>query len=156
MGAVIFAVLFAGFAAVATADAPGDDEVSRITRQVSQEIYSPYCPGQTLQMCPSSNAAETRREIQQMARQGMDADQIKRQLLDRYGDEYEMVEPSSTDEMALLGGIVGGLLIAVAAVGFFVGRLRDGDGDFDEPEFGDGDDPEGDEYLDELRAEYRD
>lgn len=157
--AIAVAVVMAcGASVVLAADTERSaDEVSRITREVSQGLYSPYCPGQTLAMCPSSNASETRQEIQRMAGQGMNADEIKRELLDRYGDDYEMVEPPERDQRALLGGIVGGLVVATLAVGFLARRRLtssdddDGDGEYDEIE---GDEDE--MLLEELRAEYDD
>lgn len=150
-----------GVAAVALAGERSADEVSRITRQVSQEIYSPYCPGQTLAMCPSSNASVARQNIQKMAEQGKDAEEIKQELLRRYGDEFALIEPPRRDQMSLLGGIVAGLAVAAFAVGFLARRRSDDDGDSTDDDAGDSrgpdDDPEADEfYLQELRAEYRD
>lgn len=154
---VALAMAFGASVVLAADGERSADEVSRITRQVSQEIYSPYCPGQTLAMCPSSNASKTRQEVQELAREGMDAEEIKRELLDRYGDEYEMVEPSDRDQRVLLGGIVGGLVVATLTVGILARRRMtsseddDHDGEYDEI---DGEDDE--LLLEELRAEYDD
>ncbi len=156
---LIAMMIAVGVAAVAVATEPGDDEVSRITRQVAQEIYSPYCPGQTLAMCPSANASYARQDIQEMARQGKEADEIKAELIDRYGEGYELIEPSSRDHMTLLGGIVGGLVVAVGVVGFLARRRLSDDAedeDDSEDENGDTEIDEGDPYLEELRAEYQD
>lgn len=139
-------------------------EVSRITREVSEGIESPYCPGQSLAMCPSSNAAETRRDVQDMAREGMDAPEIKEELVDRYGEGYEFHEPPQSDQVTLLVGIVLGLALAVGAVGFMARQRMD---DFEDDDDGDGpggrgggtdeDSPGGghsdEAYLEQLRAE---
>ena len=137
-------------------------EVTRITRQVSQEVFSPYCPGQTLAMCPSSNASDARRDIRRMAEEGMDAGAIKAEMLTRYGAEYEMVEPSDRDQRGLLFGILGGLLVAVTAVGVMARRQLSSD-DSEEmvdmappPPSEDADDDLADGYLQELRSEVRD
>lgn len=146
-------------AVAATAAERDSAEISRITGEVSEAIESPYCPGQSLAMCPSANAAQTRQDIQQMAREGMDADEIKDVLLERYGAGYELIEPPMSDQMTLLGGIIGGLAIAIGAVGLLVRRQRDDEEDGDNPPPSDDvDDDLGDDelYLEELRAEYQD
>lgn len=163
VAAVVVVLWFAmGLAVVAGATERSADEVSRITRDVSESIESPYCPGQTLQMCPSAAAAETRRDVQNMARQGMDADEIKQELVQKYGEGYELIEPPMSDQMTLLGGIIGGFAIAIGVVGFLARRrLTDDegdDGDRGEPQpQGETGTSEADEaYLEELRAEYQD
>jgi cytochrome c-type biogenesis protein CcmH/NrfF len=134
------------------------DEVSRITRDVSQEIFSPYCPGKTLAMCPSGNAAEARREVQDMASKGMDKEEIKAVLLSRYGDEFLVVEPPPEDNYKLLGAVVASFGLSVFAFAFLVRRRRPG---ADEPIVDEGvADAEGldetDGYLEDLRSEYMD
>ena len=140
------------------------DEVSRMTRQISQEIYSPYCPGKTLAMCPSGNALDARMEIQHFASEGLSEEEIKAIFLERYGEEYALVQPPARDNLLLLGGILGGLGLAIFAVGMLARRRLQSDSDDDEeggvdPAEGavEGDDGElEDGYLDELRAEYND
>lgn len=162
VAAAVAGWMFAGLAGVAGAAERGADEVSRITNEVTESIESPYCPGQTLAMCPSEAAAETRREIQDMARQGQDADEIKQELLDRYGSQYELHDPTTGDQMTLLGGIIGGLIVAIGAVSLLARRRlddeSDDDGSGDGSGGGSGPEPEVDDevYLEELRAEYQD
>lgn len=156
---VIATLLVVVFSASATERSA--DEVSRITRQISQEIYSPYCPGKNLAMCPSSNALDARMEIQRYAAQGMEAEEIKAIFYERYGEEVAMVPPPAQDNFTLLGLIFGGLILAVVAVRFLGRRRRSGDGEEDEEapggSFDQAFEAEADEeYLDELRAEYND
>ena len=68
-------------------------EVSTISMQLSDEIYSPFCPGKTLSMCPSPNAAKVRRDIQRMAREGMSKDEIKQEFV-----SLDAVEADEDDE----------------------------------------------------------
>ncbi len=155
-------VSFSGVLLVAAqAQERGADEVSRITREVAQEVYSPYCPGQTLAMCPSANASYARQDIQEMARQGMSSEEIKGVMLERYGDQYALIEPSSQDHLWLIGSIVIGLFLAILAVAVMVKRrLNDGSEERDEsdkgPDGADGDLDDDDPLLADLRAEYRD
>ncbi|TXD38235.1 hypothetical protein FRC98_04880 [Lujinxingia vulgaris] len=133
------------------------DEVSRMTREISQEIYSPYCPGKTLAMCPSANAGVARMDIQKMASDGMEKDAIKAELLERYGEGFEVVEPPAEDNAKLLGSIFVGLIVAVVAVVALARRRMSGEeGTSDEDALASSTDPvdDADGYLDELRDDY--
>ncbi len=128
-------------------------EVSTLTHQVSMEVYSPFCPGKTLAMCPSPNAAEVRREIQTMAEEGMSKEDIKTKLVMEYGEEFRMVEPPTGDNLGLFAAIAAGLGLAGFAI-FVLSRGRESTEiaptESDEAE------EEKDPYLDELREQYRD
>jgi len=153
---------------------PSQGEVSRMTTQLSDEIYSPFCPGKTLSMCPSPNAAKVRRDIQRMAREGKSKDEIKKEVLAVYGEEFRIVEPPPQDNVMLLLAIVLGLVIAISAVVFLTRRRNtaggssdapkkestsaDVDADVDENSDGAEEDLDDDEraYLDDLREELSD
>ncbi len=138
----------------------GAGKVSQVTMEVSQEVYSPFCPGKTLAMCPSPAAAEVRREIQTMAQDGVGKEQIKQSIIAQYGEEFRLEEPPLTDNLALLALIALGLALAGTAVWFI---SRRGSGREEEPLAAatgvgaktDSDDTE-DPYLNELRQQYRD
>ncbi|MFU8805405.1 MAG: cytochrome c-type biogenesis protein CcmH [Bradymonadaceae bacterium] len=152
-------LLFSFTGLVYAQDVRSPDEVSRITRDVSQEILSPYCPGKTLAMCPSSSAADARREVQSMAQGGMDKEEIKMELIKRYGDEFLIVEASAEDNYTLLGAVLASFGLSVFAVAFLARRRKGkgapSEGGLDEgPE--DGGSGEADGYLEDLRAEYLD
>ena len=145
-----------------------------MTTQLSDEIYSPFCPGKTLSMCPSPNAAKVRRDIQRMAREGKSKDEIKKEVLAVYGEEFRIVEPPPQDNVMLLLAIVLGLVIAISAVVFLTRRRNtaggssdapkkestsaDVDADVDENSDGAEEDLDDDEraYLDDLREELSD
>lgn len=93
-----------------------EGEVSRLTMELSDEIYSPFCPGKSLSMCPSPNAAKVRRDIQQLAKEGKDKEAIKQVILETYGEEFRIVEPPAQDNMGLLAALAIGLLAAAVAV----------------------------------------
>lgn len=92
--------------------AADEGHVSRITHEVSNEIYSPFCPGKTLAMCPSPNAAEVRMQIQNMATEGMEPDQIKEKIVAQYGEEFRLVDPPLVDNVGLLGILLVGAILA--------------------------------------------
>lgn len=143
-----------------------------MTTELSDEIYSPFCPGKTLSMCPSPNAAKVRRDIQRMASEGKSKDEIKKEVLAVYGEEFRIVEPPPQDNVMLLLAIVFGLVIAISAVVFLTRRRNTAGGssdasqkestsadvDVDESSDGAEDDLDDDEraYLDDLREELSD
>lgn len=137
--------------------------VSRVTTEISNEVYSPFCPGKTLAMCPSPAAAEVRRDIQKMAEEGVAKEEIKTRIIEEYGDEFKLEEPPLTDNLGLLGMIAFGLFLAFLAVWVISRRsareLSDAaksqpSPDDDPMSGGDSDDTDSD-YRDELRGEYR-
>lgn len=136
----------------ALAPRPAGD-AAQLADQISNEIFSPFCPGKTLDMCPSPNAATVRRDIHEMSREGFSREQIKTNILAEYGEEFRIVEPPAEDNNGLLAALGLGLLFAIAVVFFLSRKRKDSDGD-DEPEetFG----PIADEdqgYLSELRED---
>ena len=142
-------------------DSAPDPESARLATEVSQEIYSPFCPGKTLAMCTSSKAADVRRDIQEMASSGMEKKKIKETVIQEYGEEFRMAEAGASDNIPLLVGIGGGLVLAIVVVAT-ISRRRSGEEDepvaagasqsIEIPTDVDDDDP----YLDQLRNEYRD
>ena len=133
-------------------------EVSQLTQQISQEIYSPFCPGKTLAMCPSPGAAEVRRDIQDLARQGMQKQDIKETIVGEYGEEFRMVEPPASDNYALLGVLAGAFALCLIAIWFFAGRKKTGPAE-DAADAGPPPEDlsaEDQEYLERVRADYQD
>jgi len=130
----------------------------QVAAEVSQEIMSPFCPGKTLAMCTSSQAAVVRRDIQDMAVEGLSKEQIKDKVIKEYGEEFRRVEPTTSDDVPILIAVIVGLLLAATAVFVLTRRSDDGESGDDEPEPTDGDlgDEPSDPYLVELRREYRD
>lgn len=136
-----------------SARSPG--EVSDIVQELSQEIQSPYCPGKTLEMCPSGGASEVRRDIQKMARQGVPKEKIKERVIEEHGEEYRLEEPPAEDHYPLVGLIIAALIICIVAVYLF---SRSREAPEEETAAPDPDDLSDEEeiYREELRSEYRD
>lgn len=127
-------------------------EVSNVVEELSQEIYSPYCPGKTLAMCPSGGASKVRQDIQALARDGMAKEEIKQTILEEHGEEFRLHEPPTEDNYPLIAIIIVGLIVCITAVVIFA-RSRDSeeagaviaDADFSE---------EDEIYLEEIRSRY--
>lgn len=135
-------------------------QVSQVTHEISLEIYSPFCPGKTLAMCPSGGASDVRQEIQILAREGKDKQEIKEAIIAKYGEEFRLVEPPAEDNYALLSVLAGAFALCLFAIWFFAARRKTGeDADNDqEPTAPPEDEMSDDEqaYLKEIRGEYMD
>ena len=154
----LVALLFACLCGLpALAHARSADEISRIMVSVSNEVYSPFCPGKNLHMCTSPNAAAVRRDIQEMAKKGMDKPEIKQSILDQYGEEFRFVEPPTRDNVGLGVALGVGFLLAIALI-VFISRGRTNAGGDPQAPVGttltEEDEPSlQDDYLKDLRDE---
>jgi cytochrome c-type biogenesis protein CcmH/NrfF len=130
-----------------------EGQVSNVVQAMSQQIYSPYCPGKTLSMCPSGGAAAVRRDIQQLARQGWTTTAIREAILDACGEEYRFEEPPSQDNYLLMATVLLGLVLCIVAVLYFTRGDNDADGmdDAEEASL----DQRDKQRLDDIRHEYR-
>ena len=148
---LVFVVLIvAGPLFASAAFAQNEGHVSRVTQEASMEIYSPFCPGKTLAMCPSPNAAEVRMDIQNMAKTGMTVEQIKEKVVLQYGEEFRVVDPPMLDNVGLMGLLFCGMLGAGGLIWMY-SRRRKGDA----PENTEAAPKADDDYVSELRDEYR-
>ncbi len=81
----------AGFATAREASAPAteersaDPESERKAAAIARQIMSPFCPGRTVSDCTSEYAAEWRREMLELVREGKSADEIAREFEGRAG-----------------------------------------------------------------------
>jgi cytochrome c-type biogenesis protein CcmH/NrfF len=94
--AVAAAPLFATPAA-AQSDVPVDSELSRRAHRYSEGVMSPFCPGRTLNDCPSPNAAALREWIKGKMRLGLSDTDIMNELVATYGKSIIAVPRNRTE-----------------------------------------------------------
>ena len=87
------AVVMVCGAAVAQETAP--HQVHPEAREAIAKIRSPFCPGQMLEVCPSSDAAVLRDSLDQMAARGLPADSMVELVVKAYGEEYRALPKRS-------------------------------------------------------------
>jgi|SRR5690554_128669 len=133
-------------------------EASTLSQQIGQEIYSPFCPGKTLEMCPSGQASEVRQDIQDMALKGVPKQEIIDTIVGDIGEKYRVVAPPAEDDYMLLGILFAAFLLCLVAIYFFGWRGRKNGGlePDEEAMVAEGLSEEDRLYLEELRGEYLD
>lgn len=135
---VLLAVVAAcGIAVAQTERSPYDEDVLREARRVYDQIMSPYCPGQTLSNCGSSQADILRDQIRQRIAAGESAESIVQSLVDEFGDDVRAEPPKSGfASLVWLGPIVlliGGAVVVVFYVRRNTTKRQDGEEDGGDP-----------------------
>jgi cytochrome c-type biogenesis protein CcmH/NrfF len=87
---------------------------------VYQEILSPFCPGRSLNDCPSSKAHELKEEILVQLKSGASDQDVLTGVFAKIGDQYRAIPKSEGFGkmvwIAPLGFLTIGFLVAVAVV----------------------------------------
>lgn len=73
---------------------PDPDDVPT-SAEVAGRMMSPFCPGLTLEECPSDQAARVRAEIDEMVRRGDTNEEIDRWIVGNFG-EVALARPGSS------------------------------------------------------------
>jgi cytochrome c-type biogenesis protein CcmH/NrfF len=89
-----------------------------LANEIAAKVMSPFCPGVTLENCPSDKAAALRARIQSWAENGWGEDRILAELVELYGDPIRAVPPASGSGLwawlAPALALAGGAALAVA------------------------------------------
>jgi cytochrome c-type biogenesis protein CcmH/NrfF len=113
-------VLFGAGAGVAAADA-GELEVSRRSQTLSRSIMSPFCPGKTIDSCPSPKAGVWREDIRRWVAEGESNAEIRSRLQARTPDFDLSGRPGAAWDWMLPAGA---MALATLGLWLFVRRLR--------------------------------
>lgn len=77
---------------LATANAdPGSEALDNKSYEMYQQVFSPFCPGRSLNDCPSSKAQELKAEMRQKLEQGTAPEIILEGVFAQFGDKYRAV-----------------------------------------------------------------
>ena len=109
-----------------------DERSQKLDKQayeLYQQVFSPFCPGRSLNDCPSSRAHELKLEMRQKLEDGVPPQTVLEEVFARFGDQYRAV-PSYSGVGKLvwwvpLGFVCLGLL---AALGVVLSRKKSGSG----------------------------
>ena len=131
MRAAVAVVCAAGMLLVAesvAAQGVGDGGRHPEAADAISKIRSPFCPGQMLEICTSSQAAMWRDSVTVLAEGGMTSDQLVELLVSEYGEEYRAM-PKTTGA-GLLAWVAPplALLLGLLVVAVVLRRLKGPDG----------------------------
>ena len=114
---------FAGGAAFA-ADAPAsssDPLLEKRVMQISEELRCLVCQNQTIADSHAELAVDLRNQVREMLKKGMSEQEIKRYMVDRYGD-FVLYRPPVKGTTWLLWG--GPFALLLTGLGFLFFKLR--------------------------------
>ena len=107
------------------ADSASDQEIERKTHQVFDNVMSPFCPGKTLNDCPSSEAAKLKSSLRDKLISGSQPEQLINELVEQYGDELRAAPANEGfGRLAWLGPIIF-LAVGITGLVFWLVKKRD-------------------------------
>lgn len=106
---------------IAVSTATADERSEALDKKATElydQVFSPFCPGRSLNDCPSSKAAELKGQMRQKLEEGIQPEVVLKEVFDTYGDQYRTV-PQFQGVGALvwlvpLAFLGGGFLLALA------------------------------------------
>lgn len=88
----------------------------KVVRSISGSIFSPYCPGRTLEDCPSGSASELRKKIQDKVVAGESEASIYEYLFNLYGEQLRALPKAEGFGLVAWWGPVLFLVVGVLGV----------------------------------------
>lgn len=118
MCCIICCAVGVSVAAVTVAADERSERIDKEAYEIYQQVFSPFCPGRSLNDCPSSKAHELKLEMRQRLEQGIPPQAVLEEVFRKFGDQYRAI-PSYSGIGRLvwwvpLGFICIGLGIALA------------------------------------------
>ncbi len=110
---VLLVAAVAPWASLAADPPPDERAAGRRAYGLSSELMSPFCPGRTLQDCPSPNAGAVREQIRAWVDAGMGDEEILSRVEASFGDQVVPVPRTAWAWAAPLGIMIVGLGLLV-------------------------------------------
>ncbi len=67
------------------------EDIDRKAYNLYQQVFSPFCPGRSLNDCPSSKAHDLKAEMRRKLEQGVPPEVILEEVFAQFGDQYRTV-----------------------------------------------------------------
>lgn len=97
------------------AEVLNQEALDREATNLYQQVFSPFCPGRSLNDCPSSKAGELKDEMRAELEAGKSPEVILNEVFQKYGDQYRAVP-----QFAGVGVLVWLVPIGFVAIGLAV------------------------------------
>ena len=100
--------------------ARADERSEKLDRQAAelyQQVFSPFCPGRSLNDCPSSKAHDLKVEMRQKLETGVPPQTILEDVFKTFGDQYRAIPTYSGFGRLVWWAPVGFLLIGLGVAG---------------------------------------
>lgn len=91
-----FASLHAESPSESTKATPSEEEINNLAQEMGEETMSPFCPGRTLQACPSEDARQLKLEITSLLQKGYSKEAIKRRLYSMYSENISGIPQNNS------------------------------------------------------------
>lgn len=95
------------------------EALDREATNLYQQVFSPFCPGRSLNDCPSSKAAELKDQMRAELEAGRAPEVILNEVFQRFGDQYRAVPQFSGVGIFVwlvpIGFVAVGLMLAIGA-----------------------------------------
>lgn len=120
LNAYLHSALFIAVLIFATSVAADErsEALDRESTTIYQQVFSPFCPGRSLNDCPSSKAGELKNEIRTELEAGKSSEVILSEVFRKYGDQYRAIPRFAGVGMLVwlvpIGFVAVGLIIALA------------------------------------------
>lgn len=134
--AAVFGAIAALIGLVFFAGRPDPDAVPAPS-EVAGRVMSPFCPGLSLDECPSSQAGDLRAKIKARVEQGATNREIDRWLVENYGESVLGRPPQALSWVVPAGFVMVGLAVLLITLGRGAGsrhRPHEDDGEVDSEE----------------------
>jgi cytochrome c-type biogenesis protein CcmH/NrfF len=100
--------------ASAWATAESEDDQLRRAQDISRTTMSPFCPGRTLDACPSEFATQWREDVRTWIAEGVSTDEIRKRLEERTDRDLSGAPSTALDGvMPILVVVLSGLLLVL-------------------------------------------
>lgn len=94
----------------------GSSELDRRSYELYQQVFSPFCPGRSLNDCPSSKAQELKLEMRAKLENGVPPEAILDEVFSRFGEKFRAVPRYAGFGKLVWWVPVGFLLVGALAV----------------------------------------
>ena len=72
-----------------------DPALEAKAKAIFEDVFSPFCPGRSLNDCPSSNAHELKDQIRSELKAGKEPEAILQSIFTQYGEQYRALPKPS-------------------------------------------------------------